>query len=94
MDLVEQCLAAEFKFESVLQARFAVLKGMGAEATSVQVLTYSHTEYISADSLAQHLLMHYIPLYKSTSLALQYCEVHGTFFSPVSMLIIVHFCRL
>jgi len=50
MDLVEQCLAAEFKFESVLQARFAVLKGIGAEATSVQVLAYSHPEYISTDS--------------------------------------------
>jgi hypothetical protein len=37
MDLVEQCLAAEFKFESVLQARFPVLKGPGAEATDVQV---------------------------------------------------------
>jgi hypothetical protein len=49
MDLVEQCLAAEFKFESVLQARFAVLKGMGAEATSVEVLTYSHLGYISTD---------------------------------------------
>ena len=50
MDLVEQCLAAEFKFESVLQARFAILKGMGAEATSVQVVAYSHPECISTDS--------------------------------------------
>jgi hypothetical protein len=41
MDLVEQCLAAEVKFESVLQARFAVLKGIGAEATSLQVSMYS-----------------------------------------------------
>jgi hypothetical protein len=37
MDLVEQCLAAEFKFESVLQARFPVLKGTVAEATALQV---------------------------------------------------------
>lgn len=69
MDLVEQCLAAEFKFESVLQARFAVLKGMGAEATSVQVLVYSHPEYVSTD-LSWHLLMHCIPLYNSTHLSL------------------------
>ncbi|KAJ9581803.1 hypothetical protein L9F63_003872 [Diploptera punctata] len=35
MDLVEQCLAAEYKFETVLQSRFPVLKNMGAEATNI-----------------------------------------------------------
>jgi len=66
MDLVEQCLAAEFKFESVLQARFAVLKGLGAEATSMQVLAYFHPEYISTDSclgICLCTLYHYTTLH-------------------------------
>lgn len=36
LDLVDQCLAAEFKFETVLQSRFPVLKGMGAEVVNIQ----------------------------------------------------------
>jgi hypothetical protein len=57
MDLVEQCLAAEFKFESVLQARFPVLKGTGAEATALQVnihlnyLGYSLIHTLSTSAL-------------------------------------------
>jgi hypothetical protein len=82
MDLVEQCLAAEFKFESVLQARFAVLKGMGAEATSVQVVTYSRSKYCRTDSchgICLCTVYHYITL---RTVALQYSK-YMVFFSPL-----------
>lgn len=36
-DLIEQSLAAEYKFEMVLQSRFPVLKGVEAEVTNIQV---------------------------------------------------------
>jgi hypothetical protein len=68
MDLVEQCLAAEFKFESVLQARFPVLKGIGVEATSLQVnmvLIYSMSQVYWSLFLLHYPQIYCIPMHGS-----------------------------